>query len=200
MKKIGTYLTDAGYQVTNLDYPSTEKPIEKIAAEDLSAAVKKCLEKAPCAIHVVTHSLGGIILREYLQTMKLPEGSRAVMIAPPNHGSEITDFLKNNFFYRKIMGPPGQQLGTDPYSKPNTLKPVDYGIGIIAGNRDAFPMFSFLFSGPNDGKVSVESAKLDGMADFIVVPCGHTFIMNDAMVMEQTAFFLKNGKFNTLKQ
>lgn len=195
MKKIEKHLENVGYQVTNLDYPSTQKPIEKIAEEDLGETVEKCLKKGATTIHFVTHSLGGIVLREYLQTKTVPGQCRAVMLAPPNNGSEIADFLKTNFLYQKIMGPAGQQLGTGPFSKPNTLKPVNIKIGIITGNKDSLPVFSFLFNGPNDGKVSVESAKLKEMADFIVLPCGHTFIMNNETVIEQIEYFLKNGAF-----
>lgn len=198
MKKIEENLLKNGYHVTNLNYPSTKKTIEKIASEDLHKAVTDCLSKKASAIHVVTHSLGGIVLRQYLQKNKLPDGSRAVMLAPPNSGSEIPDFLKENMnlLYKRIMGPPGQALGTDPSSKPNTLSPVQLEIGIIAGNKDSLPIFSSLFDKPNDGKVSVESTKLEEMTDFIVVPCGHTFIMNDDSVNKQILHFLKNGFFD----
>lgn len=195
MAEIETRLSAAGYQVTNLDYPSTDITIEEAANDYLGKAVAAILQKGENKIHLVTHSLGGIVVREYLQKNSLPEGSRIVMLAPPNHGSELADFLKDNPLYEAFMGPAGQALTTDPASKPNTLGPLNYEIGIITGNEDHFPIFSFLFNGPYDGKVSVESARLPEMTDFLVVPCGHTFIMNDDTVIMQIQYFLKNGKF-----
>jgi len=93
------------------------------------------------------------------------------------------------------MGPAGQQLSTQNSSKPNTLKPIPGIIGIIAGSVTSDPWFAWMFDGPNDGKVSVQSARLDEMADFLVVEHGHTFIMNNDDVIEQVLYFLKHGKF-----
>ncbi len=49
---------------------------------------------------------------------------------------------------------------------------------------------------PNDGKVSVESAKLEGMTDFLVLPVSHTFIMDDEEVLSQTLHFLRHETFS----
>ena len=103
--------------------------------------------------------------------------------------------MKPFALYQWIMGPAGQQLGTDIESMPNQLKPIAMDIGVITGDRDGFPVFSHLFSGKNDGKVSVESAKLEEMKAFKIVHCGHTFIMNRDDVMKDVAHFLRTGGF-----
>jgi hypothetical protein len=87
-------------------------------------------------------------------------------------------------------------LGTDPNSIPNQLGGVDYEVGIITGNKSVNPIFSSLIPGQDDGKVSVENAKLDGMSDFLVLPHTHPFIMRSNDVIKQTMFFLQNGKFH----
>jgi len=53
-----------------------------------------------------------------------------------------------------------------------------------------------MIPGKDDGKVSVESAMLDEMTDFLIVGCGHTFIMRNKTVIDQVKHFLKNGEFN----
>ncbi len=51
------------------------------------------------------------------------------------------------------------------------------------------------FRGPNDGKVSVQSAQMDSMSDFITVDASHTFMMNSPQVQDQVAAFLADGRF-----
>ncbi|MCP4312474.1 MAG: lipase, partial [Bacteroidetes bacterium] len=141
-------------------------------------------------------SLGGIVTRYYLQTNSIPEGSRIVMLSPPNRGSEIADRFQNSTWYKWFTGPPGQQLTTDLNSIPNKLKPIPYDVGVIAGRRTLEPWFSKLIPGKDDGKVSVESARLDEMKDFIIVDHAHTFIMKSEDVKRQVVNFLQQGKFN----
>ena len=189
-------LTAHGFRVFNIGYPSTEAPVEILTDSYLLPAVENCRQAGCRVIHMVAHSLGGIMARQYLQTQQLPEGSRIVMLSPPNQGSEVVDVLGPYFFYRWFMGPAGQQLGTTPDSLPNRLRPVDVPIGVITGSYSWNPILSTMIPGPDDGKVSIESAKLEGMADFIVLPVTHTFIMQDGKVMAQTAYFLDNGRFD----
>ncbi len=171
------------------------KSIESIADEHLAMAVAQCLEKRFEKLHFVTHSLGGIIVRQYLQSHTVPTGSRMVMLAPPNQGSELVDLLKNLFIYRLVMGPAAQQIGTGPESLPNRLMPVNIETGIITGTKGLLPFSARIFNGPNDGKVSVQGARLAGMRDFLVVPAGHAFIMRNPAVLEQVVNFLTYGNF-----
>ena len=198
MKKMQKGLTAAGYHTVNLGYPSTDLTIEEIAATSLRRGVKSCEHFNPSAIHFVTHSLGGIIVRQALYTDRPDKLGRVVMLSPPNRGSTATDTLRGSWFYDWLNGPAGQQLTTDSNSLPNKLGPADFPLGIITGDRHAFFDFwlSEVIPGPDDGKVSVEQAKLAGMSDFLVVHESHPFIMNAPQVIAQTCFFLKNGRFS----
>jgi pimeloyl-ACP methyl ester carboxylesterase len=185
-----------GFRTTNIGYPSTRKSIEALSEKYLEPAIAACKEQGAAKIHIVTHSLGGIIARQYLQDHNLPEGSRVVMLSPPNKGSEVTDALRNSLLYKLATGPAGQSLGTDAGSLPNRLRPVQVEIGIITGSHSSDPWFSRLFPGEHDGKVSVERARLEEMVDFLVVGKGHTFIMNSMAVMNQVVYFLRHGRFD----
>ena len=185
-----------GFRVTRLAYPSTDAAIEVLTRDYLAPAVERCYQDNCRVLHIVSHSLGGILIRQYLQTHTLPVGSRIVMLSPPNQGSEIADYLKSYWIYHWIAGPAGQQLGTQADSLPRQLSPVGVPIGVIAGNTSWNPLFSCLIPGPDDGKVAVRHARLEEMADFLVVPASHTFIMDDAAVIAQTAHFLRYGRFN----
>jgi hypothetical protein len=196
MNPLEKYLTQSGFIVINTGYPSTAETVETIAEQNLGAMVDQCRKKNASKIHIVTHSLGGIVTRQYLQNHVLPEGSRIVMISPPNKGSELADAFHKLFIYDWLNGPAGQALGTGPESLPNTLKPVKGEIGVITGDASFNPLYSWLIPGPDDGKVSVESAKLHEMKDFLVVTSSHSFIMRNNKVLKQVVYFLRNGKFD----
>ena len=194
MQKLESSLLSYDFRVININYPSTECPIETLAVLVGNEIRKRCPERTR-KIHFVTHSLGGIVLRYFLKENQMVNLGRIVMLSPPNQGTELVDALKGNFLFRGVTGPSGQQLGTEASSVPNTLGPVDYDVGIIAGDRSLNPLFSCLIPGSDDGKVSVDRSKLNGMADFITVSHSHTFIMNSHVVIQQIAHFLKNGRF-----
>jgi hypothetical protein len=118
------------------------------------------------------------------------------MLSPPNKGSELPDSFSDVAGFSAVMGPTARSLGTGSNSLPNSLGPVTHDVGVITGDRTVNPFYSYIIPGTDDGKVSVERAKVDGMKDFIVVPCSHTFIMADKDVMRQTAYFLRYGRFD----
>jgi hypothetical protein len=140
--------------------------------------------------------MGGILVRAWLSRHRPSNLGRVVMLAPPNAGSEVADKLRDRGFYRWLNGPAGQELGTDPDSVPNTLGPVDFPVGVIAGDRSINWINSMMLPGPDDGKVTVERTRVDGMADHLVIHVTHPFIMKKAEVIEQTLAFLEQGRFD----
>ena len=147
-------------------------------------------------LHFVTHSMGGILLRCYLRNHSIPKLGRVVMLAPPNAGSELADWLKPTRLYRTVNGPAGQQLGTDGLPLALGPWPVDAGeLGIIAGAASLNPVFTAHLPGPNDGKVTVASARLAGLKDFLTVPHSHTWLAWRAPVIAQVRAFLRHGGF-----
>jgi hypothetical protein len=195
MNRLEKSLIKDNYTVWNESYPSTSGSIEKLAVDHIEKGLAFCNKAEAETIHFVTHSLGGIMVRYYLQDHKIDNLGKIVMLSPPNKGSEVADFLKNVFVYKVVMGPAGQQLGTDSNSLPKSMRYIDANVGIITGNKTLDPWFSPLIPGADDGKVSVESAKLEEMSDFMVVESTHAFIMRNALVIDQIKNFLKHGKF-----
>jgi triacylglycerol lipase len=185
-------LEKAGFQVENLHYYSMDQTPEELVF-DVREKIEECCAEAP-RLHFVTHSLGGILTRAYLMESRPENLGRVVMIAPPNKGSEIADWLGESELLRWGAGQTAVELGTSPDSFPNRLPPADFELGIIAGTDEVNPLGDMI-EGERDGTVSVESTKLEGMQDFITVPYTHTFIMQVEPVAEQTIAFLRTGRF-----
>jgi len=187
-------LKGAGYRVESFGYPSRSDPIENLV-ERLATAVRACCSEGDRSVHFVTHSMGGVLVRSYLADREEPFHGRVVMLSPPSQGSEIVDAYADSPLLRTLLGPSGVRLGTDSTGIASQLGPVHFSLGIITGDRSINPIGSWLIPGPDDGKVSVARARLEGATDFIVVHATHTFIMNRSDVAEQVAHFLANGEF-----
>jgi pimeloyl-ACP methyl ester carboxylesterase len=194
MKGLEWSLKRAGYRVINGSYRSCHISIEQAADDWLDPLIKERATDPTVQIHFVTHSLGGIVVRQYLAQHHLENLGRVVMLAPPNQGSEIVDHVRNNFLFKFFFGPAGQELGTRPDDLPTRLGPADFELGVIAGDRSFYP-WSFMVPGRTDGTVSVESTKLDGMKDFLVVHRSHTFIGWHSDVHHAVKQFLQSGHF-----
>jgi pimeloyl-ACP methyl ester carboxylesterase len=195
MKRLERALAADGYAVLNLRYPARRQGVEDLAAH-LGRAVIQSRSAPDQRVHFVTHSLGGIVVRYYLQTRPPLNVGRVVMLGPPNGGSELVDLMRKIPLLRKHTGPSRGQLGTGPEGMPARLGPVNFEVGVIAGERSLNPLFSWLIPGRDDGMVSVERAMVAGMTDFLVVSRTHTFIMSTQEVIRQTRAFLRNGKFD----
>ena len=194
MLVLETRLAGAGYRVESFGYPSRSEPIEDLV-DRLAAAVGECCSDEGTTVHFVTHSMGGVLVRSYLDERLEPFEGRVVMLSPPSQGSEIVDAYADSPLLSALLGPSGVRLGTDSTGIASELGPVDFSLGIITGDRSINPIGSWLIPGPDDGKVAVSRARLDGAADFIVLPATHTFIMNRRDVADQVTHFLEHASF-----
>jgi len=186
-------LVAEGWRVVNLGYPSRHHTVHELV-DTVAAALESCCAADPGPIHFVTHSLGGILVRGYREAHGRERIGRVVMLSPPNQGSEVVDELPESLL-ELVLGPAAVQLGTDTGSVLHRLPPADFEVGVITGDATLNPLFSWWLPGDDDGKVTVESARLEGADDFLVVPYSHTWIMSRERVIEQVLAFPETGRF-----
>ena len=195
MRPMAEALQAAGFSTVNVDYPSQSGSVEEIAPLAVGMGLDKCRDTGAERIHFVTHSLGGILLRYQNEQSPIQDLGRVVMLGPPNQGSEVIDKTRDWPGFEMFAGAAGSQLGTDNGSMPCSLGPVDFELGVIAGNKTINVFSSAMLPNPDDGKVSVASTRVDGMDDFLVVGHSHNYITRGDVVIRNTESFLLHGRF-----
>ena len=195
MQKLTTELNNSGYQAININYPSQTADIETLANEAIPRGLQGCADNK--LVNFVTHSMGGILLRQYLSQHNIDNLHRVVMLGPPNKGSEVVDKIGHWQLFKWLNGPAGQQLGTDENSIPNKLGKVEFDLGVIAGSNSINWLLSALIPGNDDGKVSISNTKIAGMKHHLIMSVTHPFMMQNKEVIKQVKYYLQHGIFLT---
>ncbi len=183
-----------GYATLAISYPSTRgsaadhgKRLNRLIG-DLNGIDK---------VSFVTHSFGGLVLRDALSEKSewrhRVAVNAAVMLAPPSQGSAIADYLEDFVPFRLVGGKGGQAVTSEEASK---LSVPTIPFGVIAGGRGDGEGFNPLLEGDDDGVVTVEETKLRGAADFMVVDAIHTFIMDNPKAVQAIKTFFIHKKFS----
>ncbi|NQV22938.1 MAG: hypothetical protein HQ518_01110 [Rhodopirellula sp.] len=190
MKRVQERLEKDGYLVVPFDYPSTRVDIS--ASAKMLGDVVKSLEGVE-KISFVTHSMGGLVVRSWLEQGGDPRSRCLVMMGTPNKGAEVADILRDWHLYRLVLGPAGQQLVAHESGVIAKLPIPEIPFAVIAGGKGTGEGYNPLIPGDDDGLVAVTSAHLEGAEDSIVFPVLHSFLPFDAQVIDAVSSFLKTG-------
>lgn len=185
-------LDTSGFLTRVVDYRSIGRTPEEII-KDVSDQLTTFRLDTFRTVHFAGHSLGGLLIRSYLDSVKLANLGRVVLIGSPSKGTPFVDYFRDAW-WMKIAGPAARALGTDAKSFPRMLHAPYYPVGIIAGKYRTFNNDDFI-PGEDDGVVPVESTKVEGMTDFILVEVSHSSLPRNEEVAEQVKEFLRKGRF-----
>jgi triacylglycerol lipase len=180
-----------GYAVLNPGYPSTRGTIES-HAERLAAAVEAELRvSAADEVHFVGHSMGGLVIEEYLRRDGAPTPASCVYLGTPHRGAVLAGLRRHWFLFQWAMGDeaamqlsPGDSLHTRPIPHVAVAGAV---VGDLGEGNPSIP-------GHDDGTVAVGEAVLLGAAH-VVLPLGHTRLTFADAAIEQVLHFLRRRAF-----
>jgi predicted alpha/beta hydrolase family esterase len=189
LSKLARKLEARRHPVLNVDYNSRRHDLRECARR-IEPEIIAFENRFGRNIVLIGHSMGGLVARILAAEANL-NVCGIVMLAPPNGGSEVADWVHRSRVGRLLLGPALGDLRTVAASK---VPCPSCPIGVIAGSRSYLPFTSRLIAGQNDGLVSLERTRLDG-ADWISVPAGHTFLMNHPAVVDAVIGFARDRCF-----
>lgn len=199
MRRLSKTLATEGFEPLNLDYPSRKHTIEELARQLVKRVQIEVPEEQP--LHLVSHSLGGLVGRVLISLLPTQNWQNAVFLAPPHQGSVIARTMANHPvtrpFFRWYYGPAGRQVAQEMPELPLPTCPF----GVIAGTkaRSIFNPTSWLsrhvFREKSDGTVIVEETFLENMGDFVEVYADHTTIMNQPTIHQMVLHFFRHSSF-----
>ncbi len=189
------FLNRQGYETINVRYPSRTIEDPQEAAQWVRQVISEQCQNRTKRVHLVAHSMGALVVREYLAAGKPDRLGRVVLLAAPNQGTPLAEPLKWKPLAKMIA--PAVAVSCCP-DRPCGMLPdaADYAPGILMGNRPGwFPYLSPFLKGPDDGVVAVESGRLEGMADFRVLTTSHTRMPKNPEAQREVLAFLRAGRF-----
>ena len=195
-------LKKEGYDTLNIQYPSTKHNIDYLSDYVYGKISEDARYHSTNSINFIAHSMGGLVTRHVIHKHRPQNLGKVVMLGTPNKGSEMADFLSDNSIlsraFKLLFGPAGHELRTDQERIDGGI--IDYTLGVIASDISLNPIGKRVFGEANDTLVSIESTKIEGMTDHIILNSTHTIMMFDPRVVDQTIMFLKTGKFDHKKK
>ena len=189
MRVLGRRLATGGFDVHAFGYPSVR--------DDLAANAKRLaafIDAVPGdTVHVVGHSLGGVLVRAMLETPASARLGRIVCLGSPFTGSRTAARVARLPGGARLIGRSLGDLlargGFDAWRAPNE-------VGIIAGGVPyGFGRLFGSFGEPSDGTVAIAETRLADAHDHIVLPVAHMALLWSPEVARQVEHFLRHGRF-----
>ncbi|PUU90636.1 MULTISPECIES: alpha/beta fold hydrolase [Halanaerobium] len=190
-------LEKRGFEVVTINLPLTFKKLKSVLPLFKKEVEKIIAESETDAkINFVGHSTGGLLIRRFLAVTEYKNKiGRIVLIASPNQGSKLAYFAKKHFKPFTSVFKTLSSIEINHVKKLELAAAKDFEMAAIAGNNSNLFLGRLLVK-ENDGRIRVESVKIPGLKDFIVLPYGHKDIHFQEETADLVADFFESGSFN----
>lgn len=181
--------TQTDWSVVSFSYASVRGSLEDIVARLARFVDKQTTE----TVHLVAHSLGGIVVHELAHTVGFNRGGRAVLLCSPIQGSQVAARLAKVPLGKRMLGGTVCKTLIRPARR---IWQANTEVGVLAGTRGmGLGRLVGGFQGPNDGTVSLAETELPGATDSVALSVSHTSALFSTAVAAQIVFFLSHGRF-----
>lgn len=150
-------------------------------------------ELAPAALHLVAHSLGGLVVYRFFEQYPDQPPGRVVFLGVPAVASRAAVAAAR---MRWTLTPLGQCVAEELLTERARRWAPARELGIIAGTRNVgLGQLFARFDEDSDGTVAVSETRLPGAADHLTLPVSHMGMLLSARVARATGTFLQTGHF-----
>ena len=181
-------LRRAGYRVHFFGYGTRSASV----AENARALARFMARVEAAKVHLVAHSLGGLVVLHLQQGRADASGGRVVLLGTPWKGSHVARWASRYGWGRWLCG---HSLERGLLSQGPPL-PLSCELGVIAGSLPRG--LGWVVPGlprPHDGTVAVCETAVPGMQDSVVLPVSHTGLLFTPQVANEIIAFLRTGQF-----
>ncbi len=188
MQGLRLLLSRLGYAACAFSYRSLTHGLDEHARR-LAARLAEVRQPV---VHLVGHSLGGLVILRYLRNYGEQRIGRVVLMGTPARGCMAGLRIGNMAAAGRVLGASREIWRT----LPETYRP-QCELGVLAGSRPwGLGAMLMRLPGTNDGVVRLEETEVAGMRDRIVLPVGHSGMLVSARVAREVACFLERGAFD----
>jgi pimeloyl-ACP methyl ester carboxylesterase len=183
---------ERGFEVRTFRYHSVSEPLGRIVE-----ALRAMLEHVPGEqVHLLGHSLGGLVILECLRRYRLERPGRVVLLGSPLLGSRTAGRLGRLRFARPLLGRAVCEQLLAPQARHWTS---DRELAVISGTMPLGfgRLVTMRFGEDNDGTIAVSETRIPGAKAYLALPVSHLGLLLSSRGAHEAGSFFQCGEFGS---